>query len=143
MIEKIESPRDIKELSLKQLRELCGEIRETITDTVSETGGHLASNLGIVETTVAIHRVFDTPRDLLVFDVGHQSYAHKLLTGRYNEFSTLRRAGGISGFTNADESEYDTFTEGHSGTSISQALGLSCALELRDFKDVPRYSGER
>lgn len=130
MLEKINSPRDIKGLTLKELRALCGEIRENIISCVSESGGHLASNLGIVETTVAIHRVFDTPRDLVVFDVGHQSYAHKMLTGRYSVFGTLRRGGGISGFTNADESEYDTFTEGHSGTAISQSLGLSAASKL-------------
>ena len=130
MIEKIKSPQDIKKLTTKELRCLCEEIRNTITDTVSENGGHLASNLGIVETTVAIHKVFDTPRDLLIFDVGHQCYAHKLLTGRYEKFGTLRTTGGISGFTNSSESEYDTFTEGHSGTSISQALGVAAASML-------------
>ncbi len=130
MIESIKSPRDLKAMSLKELRALCGEIREKITKTVSENGGHLASNLGIVETTVAIHRVFDTPRDAVIFDVGHQCYAHKMLTGRYGEFPTLRKTGGISGFMNADESEYDAFTEGHSGTSLSQALGLSSAYRL-------------
>ena len=130
MIEKITSPQDIKSMSLKDLRVLCGEIREKIIDTVSRNGGHLASNLGMVETTVAVHKVFDTPRDILIFDVGHQSYAHKMLTGRYAEFDTLRQTDGISGFTNAGESEYDVFTEGHSGTSLSQALGLSAALNL-------------
>ena len=130
MIESIDSPRDLKGMSLKELRALCGEIREKITKTVSENGGHLASNLGIVETTVAIHRVFDTPRDAVLFDVGHQCYAHKMLTGRYGDFATLRKTGGISGFMNADESEYDAFTEGHSGTSLSQALGLSSAYRL-------------
>ena len=130
MLEKINSPQDVKDLSLRELRELCGEIREKIIDTVSENGGHLASNLGMVETTVAIHKVFDTPRDALIFDVGHQCYAHKMLTGRYEKFDTLRKTGGISGFTKATESEYDTFTEGHSGTSLSQALGMSAALNL-------------
>ncbi|MBQ7670697.1 MAG: 1-deoxy-D-xylulose-5-phosphate synthase [Clostridia bacterium] len=130
MIEKINSPQDIKELSVKELKCLCGEIREKITDTVSENGGHLASNLGIVETTVAIHKVFDTPRDVLIFDVGHQCYAHKLITGRYENFGTLRKTGGISGFTNSGESEYDSFTEGHSGTSVSQALGVAAASRL-------------
>ena len=130
MIEKINSPQDIKDLSIRELRVLCGEIREKITDTVSRNGGHLASNLGMVETTVAIHKVFDTPRDVLIFDVGHQCYAHKMLTGRYSSFDTLRQSEGISGFTNIDESEYDTFTEGHSGTSLSQALGMATALSL-------------
>ncbi len=130
MIEKINSPQDIKDLSIRELRVLCGEIREKITDVVSKNGGHLASNLGMVETTVAIHKVFDTPRDVLIFDVGHQCYAHKMLTGRYSSFDTLRQSGGISGFTNIDESEYDTFTEGHSGTSLSQALGMAAALSL-------------
>ncbi len=130
MIENINSPQDIKNLSVKQLRALCGEIREKIIDTVSENGGHLASNLGMVETTVALHKVFDTPRDILIFDVGHQCYAHKMLTGRYSSFDTVRKTDGISGFTNAEESEYDTFTEGHSGTSLSQALGIAAALDL-------------
>ena len=130
MIEKIKSPQDLKSLSVKELKSLCGEIREKITDTVSENGGHLASNLGIVETTVAIHKVFDTPRDVLIFDVGHQCYAHKMLTGRYDNFETLRKTGGISGFTKSSESEYDTFTEGHSGTSVSQALGVAAASRL-------------
>ena len=131
MVENIKSPQDIKEMELGELRELCGEIRNIIIDTVSENGGHLASNLGIVETTVAIHKVFDAPRDTLIFDVGHQAYAHKLLTGRYGDFSTLRKTGGISGFVNSSESEYDSFTEGHSGTSISQALGVAASKTLR------------
>ena len=130
MIENIKSPRDVRALSIKELRALCGEIREIIIDTVSENGGHLASNLGIVETTVAVHRVFDTPRDALIFDVGHQCYAHKMLTGRYADFPSIRKTDGLSGFMNADESEYDPFTEGHSGTSLSQALGLSTAYRL-------------
>ena len=130
MIENINSPQDIKGLSIRELRTLCGEIREKITDTVSKSGGHLASNLGMVESTVAIHRVFDTPRDVIIFDVGHQCYAHKMLTGRYSSFDTLRKTDGISGFTNIDESEYDSFTEGHSGTSLSQALGVAAALSL-------------
>ncbi|MBR6918582.1 MAG: 1-deoxy-D-xylulose-5-phosphate synthase [Clostridia bacterium] len=130
MLDKINSPRDIKNMSVGELKALCGEIREKIIDTVSENGGHLASNLGIVETVVAIHKVFDTPRDAVIFDVGHQSYAHKMLTGRYDTFGTLRKTGGISGFTNADESEYDVFTEGHSGTALSQALGYAAAMDL-------------
>ena len=131
MVENISSPQDIKKMELKELRELCGEIRNIIIDTVSENGGHLASNLGIVETTVAIHKIFDVPCDTLIFDVGHQAYAHKLLTGRYSDFGTLRKTGGISGFVNSEESEYDAFTEGHSGTSISQALGVAAAKTLQ------------
>ncbi len=130
MIEKINSPRDVKGLSYKEMKTLCGEIREKITDVVSKNGGHLASNLGIVETTVAIHRVFDTPRDVVIFDVGHQCYAHKMLTGRYRDFDSLRKTGGLSGFTNPAESEYDSFIEGHSGASLSQALGVAAAMRL-------------
>ena len=132
MLEKITSPAELKKLKNSELPALCEEIREKIIETVSENGGHLGSNLGIVETIVAVHRVFDTPNDALVFDVGHQCYAHKLLTGRYENFSTLRKTGGISGFVNIEESPYDPFTEGHSGTALSQALGLATARELSD-----------
>lgn len=132
MLEKIKSPKDIKDFDLEELDILTEEIREKIIQTVSENGGHLGSNLGLVETTVAIHRVFDIPKDTLIFDVGHQCYAHKLLTGREEAFSTLRTENGISGFTNRFESEYDAFTEGHSGTALSQALGIACAKEMAD-----------
>lgn len=130
MLEKIRSPRDLAELSRGEIDELCGEIREKIISTVSMRGGHLSSNLGVVETTVAIHRVYDAPNDSVIFDVGHQSYTHKLLTGRYDRFDTLRTSGGISGFTNRGESEYDTVTAGHSGTALSLALGLAQANKL-------------
>ncbi len=130
MLERITSPKELKKLKNNELPALCSEIRGKIIETVSKNGGHLGSNLGIVETVVAIHRVFDTPDDALIFDVGHQCYAHKLLTGRYSEFDTLRKSEGISGFVNIDESPFDTFTEGHSGTSLSQALGLAAAREL-------------
>ncbi|MBE6563370.1 MAG: 1-deoxy-D-xylulose-5-phosphate synthase [Ruminococcaceae bacterium] len=130
MLEKITSPAELKKLKSSELPKLCEEIREKIIETVSENGGHLGSNLGIVETIVAVHRVFDTPDDALIFDVGHQCYAHKLLTGRYESFSTLRKTGGVSGFVNIEESPYDPFTEGHSGTALSQALGLATAKEL-------------
>ncbi|MER2144120.1 MAG: 1-deoxy-D-xylulose-5-phosphate synthase, partial [Eubacteriales bacterium] len=123
--EQIHEPADLKKLNIKQLRQLCGELRAEIINVVSEHGGHLASNLGAVELTVAIHYVFDTPVDKLVFDVGHQSYAHKLLTGRYQDFHTLRQKGGISGFPQQDESEYDAFTAGHASTAISAALGMA------------------
>lgn len=125
MLEKINTPKDIKCLSNDELETLAAEIRETIIKTVSEHGGHFASNLGFVEATLAWHRVFDAPRDKLIFDVSHQSYAHKLITGRRDRFETLRQYGGISGFTSPDESEYDTVYAGHSGSSISAALGIA------------------
>ena len=125
MLNDINSPKDLKQLSYDELNILCGEIRERICTVVSANGGHLASNLGIVETTVALHRVFDVPDDKIVFDVGHQCYAHKILTGRNDEFDTLRKCGGISGFTNRFESEYDAFTAGHSGAAVSSALGIA------------------
>lgn len=130
MLERINSSEALKKLENKELLPLCEEIRKEIIDAVSKNGGHLGSNLGIVETVVAVHRVFDTPNDTLIFDVGHQCYAHKLLTGRYDRFSTLRTEGGISGFVSATESEYDPFTEGHSGTSLSQALGVAASNEI-------------
>ena len=130
MLENIKSPRDLDGLSEKDIKDLAGEIRETIIDTVSHNGGHLSSNLGDVEMTLALHRVFDVPRDTLIFDVGHQCYAHKLLTGRYDRFGTLRQTGGISGFTNRNESEYDFVTAGHSGTALSTALGRARANKL-------------
>lgn len=130
MLENIKSPRDLDGLAEKDIGELAGEIRDTIIDAVSHNGGHLSSNLGDVEMTIALHRVFDVPRDTLIFDVGHQCYAHKLLTGRYDRFATLRKYGGISGFTNRNESEYDFVTAGHSGTALSTALGLARANKL-------------
>lgn len=137
------SPADLRLLKDEELKALAEEIRETIIKTVGTNGGHLASNLGIVETVIAVHRVFDTPKDALIFDVGHQCYAHKILTGRYEKFGTLRRDGGISGFVNAEESDYDVFTEGHSGASLSQALGLSASSELTsDEKRVIAIVGD-
>lgn len=121
---------EIKNMSYKEMTALSDEIRQKIITTVSKNGGHLASNLGIVETTVALHHVFDSPNDKLIFDVGHQSYAHKILTGREDSFDTLRKFGGISGFPNRCESEHDVLNEGHSGTSISAALGIAEANKL-------------
>ncbi len=121
----IKSPADIKRLSFDELDELSQEIRETLISTVAQNGGHLASNLGVVELTVAMHRIFDSPKDKLVFDVGHQIYTHKLLTGRFDKFSTIRTEGGLSGFPNSQESEHDPFRSGHSSTSISAAYGIS------------------
>ena len=125
ILEQIHEPADLKKLNIKQLKLLAQEIRTEIVNVVSERGGHLSSNLGAVELTIAIHYVFDAPADKLVMDVGHQSYAHKLLTGRYDRFPTLRQKGGISGFPNIDESEYDAFTAGHASTAISAALGMA------------------
>ncbi len=127
----INQPADLKKLSDQELNTLCYEIREELIRTVSRNGGHLASNLGIVELTLALHRVFDFPKDKIVFDVGHQSYVHKLITGRYSSFSTIRTYGGLSGFPRREESEYDCFETGHASTSISAVLGLARA---RDFR---------
>jgi len=124
-LNQIQSPSDVKRLSEKELESLASEIRGTIIETVSKNGGHLASNLGIVELTLALHRVFSFSHDALVFDVGHQAYAHKLITGRKDTFSTLRQHGGLSGFTNREESEYDAMTAGHSGSSLSYAVGIA------------------
>ncbi|PIE71806.1 MAG: 1-deoxy-D-xylulose-5-phosphate synthase [Deltaproteobacteria bacterium] len=126
-LDQIESPADLKKLPREVLPALAKELRQTIIDVVSQTGGHLASSLGAVELTLAIHYVFDAPQDKIVWDVGHQSYAHKLLTGRRERFHTLRQHGGISGFTKISESPYDAFTVGHSSTSISAALGMATA----------------
>ena len=135
MLENIQSPADIKAFSEKQMEQLAAEIRTKIIHTVSQNGGHLASNLGLVEATLTLHKLFDLPKDKLIFDVGHQCYAHKLLTGRFDRFDTLRQSGGISGFTNRFESEYDTFTAGHSGSSISAALGIATAAKLAGKDD--------
>ena len=133
-LENINSPKDVKKLNIDELNALCGEIREVMVDTVSKNGGHLSSNLGSVELTVALHKVFNSPTDQIVFDVGHQSYTHKLLTGRREQFNTLRREGGISGFTRPCESEHDIFSSGHSSTSVSAAIGLAKAKSLRNDK---------
>lgn len=133
-LDNVNSPKDIKNLSIKELEALCGEIRELMIDTVSKTGGHLASNLGVVELTVALHKVFDSPVDQIVFDVGHQCYTHKILTGRKDRFSTLRTENGISGFTRPDESAHDIFSSGHSSTSISSAVGLASAKAIKGEK---------
>ncbi len=127
LLEGIRSPQDLKKLSLQELENLCEEIRQVIIRTVSDNGGHLASNLGVVELTVALCLAFHPPEDAIVWDVGHQSYPYKLLTGRYQAFSSLRREGGLSGFPCREESPCDQFTTGHSSTSISSALGLSQA----------------
>ncbi len=127
---KVNSPRELKELPAENMADFAAEIREELVHRVSENGGHLASNLGAVELTLALHRVFDCPRDHVIFDVGHQSYVHKMLTGRFARMDTLRKPGGISGFTNIFESEYDAFGAGHSSTSLSAGLGFAVADRL-------------
>ena len=121
----------MRALNQKLLPKLANEVRETIVDFVAVKKGHLAASLGVVELTIALHYVFETPNDLLVWDVGHQAYGHKILTGRKNQFSTLRKMGGISGFPNIFESEYDTFGVGHSSTSISAAVGMAVASKIK------------
>ena len=131
VLDRISTSDDVKKLDSQELERLCQELREEILSIVSKTGGHLASNLGVIELTTALHYVFDFPKDKVVWDVGHQSYAHKLLTGRKNRFHTLRQYEGISGFPKRDESPYDSFDSGHSGTSISSALGMAEARRLK------------
>ncbi len=131
LLKKINSPEDLRKLTSRELAPLADEIREVIIQTISQVGGHLASSLGVVELTLALHYVFDTPRDRLIWDVGHQSYAHKLITGRREKFSTLRQYGGLCGFPRREESLYDAFGTGHSSTSISAALGMAQARCLR------------
>ena len=134
LLEDIHDPKDLRLLKPGQLPQLAEEIREEIVDTVSKTGGHLASSLGVVELTIALHSIFNTPQDKIIWDVGHQSYAHKILTGRREQFHTLRQYGGISGFPRREESVYDTFNVGHSSTSLSAALGMAEARCLKGGK---------
>lgn len=130
LFDKINSPEELKKLSIGELTLLCAEIRKLILETVSQTGGHLASSLGVVELAVSLHYSLNTPEDILIWDVGHQAYAHKILTTRAKKFYTLRQAGGISGFPCREESNYDCFTTGHASTSLSLALGMACAQDL-------------
>ncbi len=129
ILDKITSPKDLDKV--KNFKKLCSEIRAKLLDTISKNGGHLASNLGTVELTVALHSVFNKEEDAIIWDVGHQSYTHKILTGRFNNIDSIRKEGGLSGFTNIEESEYDKFTSGHSSTSISAALGLAQAKRIK------------
>jgi 1-deoxy-D-xylulose-5-phosphate synthase len=131
ILERIANPADVKRLSRPELDQLAREVRETLIRVCAANGGHLAPNLGVVELTIALHRVLELPRDVLVWDVSHQSYVHKLLTGRAARFSTLRKAGGLSGFAMRSESEYDAFGAGHASTAISSALGMATARDLR------------
>src|SRR6266581_2032040 len=131
LLDQIDSPADLRKLDRSQLPQLAQEIRDRIIEVVSKVGGHFGGNLGIVELTLALHWVFDTPRDQIVFDTGHQSYPHKLITGRREQFHTIRQHGGISGFCKREESEYDVFNAGHASTSISAALGIAVARDIK------------
>ncbi len=131
ILDKVNNPEDLKKLNIKEKEQLAKEIREKVINTVSVTGGHLASNLGVTELTIALHSVFNTPKDKIVWDVGHQTYVHKILTGRKDKMHTLRQLGGISGFPKIKESEYDSFDTGHSSTSISVALGMARARDIK------------
>lgn len=143
LLDNIESPESLKRLSKNELNALCAEIRDVLLNTVTVTGGHLASNLGSVELTVALHRVFHSPKDKIVWDVGHQSYTHKLLTGRKQRFASLRQHGGISGFPDPDESSHDTFSAGHASTSISASVGMAIARDLAgDGYDIVAVIGD-
>lgn len=134
LLEKIKSPKDLKRLRPSELEELCAQLRAFLVDTVSETGGHLAGNLGVVELTVALHRVLSAPKDKIIFDVGHQSYVHKILTGRKDKMNTIRTEGGLCGFCSPEESEYDSSFTGHASASLSTALGMAKARDLSGEK---------
>ena len=127
MLESIHSPADVKALNVTQLAELADEIRAYLIQTLSKTGGHLGPNLGVVELTLALHSVFDTPEDKMVFDVSHQTYVHKILTGRRDRFDTIRQPGGLNGFMLRTESAHDSYGAGHAGTALSAALGMAVA----------------
>lgn len=143
LLNTINSPEDVKKLTGEQLEQLAEEIRQFMISVISKTGGHLAPNLGVVELTLALHRVFSTPKDKIVFDVGHQAYIHKIITGRREQFPTLRQYGGLSGFPKRSESEHDAFGTGHSSTSISAALGMAVARDLQgDDYDVVAVIGD-
>ena len=135
ILQKLQSPAELKGMSLTELEILADELRQTIIKTVALTGGHLASSLGVVELTIALHRVMDSPHDKIIWDVGHQVYAHKLLTGRLEQFATLRQLDGLSGFPKRHESPHDVFDVGHSGTSISAALGMAAARDTLGGKE--------
>ena len=135
LLDTIHTPDDLRKLKIEQLRQVADELRQETIDAVSVTGGHLGAGLGVVELTVALHYVFDTPRDRLIWDVGHQAYPHKILTGRRDRIRTLRTGGGLSGFTKRAESEYDPFGAAHSSTSISAGLGMAVARDLSGGKN--------
>jgi 1-deoxy-D-xylulose-5-phosphate synthase len=132
LLDRVAWPSDLRNFSAEQLRQLADELRAETIDAVSTTGGHLGASLGVVELTVALHAVFDTPTDRLIWDVGHQAYPHKILTGRRERIRTLRQGGGLSGFTRRSESAYDPFGAAHSSTSISAGLGMAVARDLKN-----------
>ena len=134
ILERINSPQDLKQLNAEELKTLCGQIRDLIITVISQKGGHLASSLGAVELCVALHYCLDTPQDTLIFDVGHQTYAHKIITGRRDCFSRLREYQGLSGFPHCDESIYDTFISGHASTAVSWAQGIAEAKKLQGIR---------
>ena len=138
ILDKINYPSDLKSLSIRDLKKLAKEIRKYTITTIEKTGGHLASTLGAVELTIALHYIYNTPKDKLVWDVGHQGYAHKILTGRKDRLDTIRQYGGLCGFLAPSESEYDAFGAGHASTSISAAFGIASAREHNneDYKVV-------
>ena len=131
LLDLVKTPSDLRQLEEGKLRQLADELRRETIDAVAVTGGHLGAGLGVIELTVALHYVFDTPSDRLIWDVGHQAYPHKILTGRRDRIKTLRKSGGLSGFTKRTESEYDPFGAAHAATSISAALGMAVARDLR------------
>ncbi|MBM3566551.1 MAG: 1-deoxy-D-xylulose-5-phosphate synthase, partial [Alphaproteobacteria bacterium] len=135
LLDTVDDPADIRGFSDVELKQLADELRRDTVRSVSITGGHLGASLGVVELTVALHHVFDTPRDRLIWDVGHQCYPHKILTGRRARMHTLRQGDGLAGFTNRRESEYDPFGAGHSSTSISAGLGMAAARDLKGGKN--------
>src|SRR5271167_3137895 len=132
LLDRVRFPADLRNFSAEQLKQLAGELRAETIDAVATTGGHLGASLGVVELTVALHAIFDTPTDRVIWDVGHQAYPHKILTGRRDRIRTLRSGGGLSGFTRRAESEYDPFGAAHSSTSISAGLGMAVARDLRN-----------
>ena len=138
ILERLEGPADLRGLSDAQLKQLAAEIRETIIRTVAVTGGHLGSSLGVVEITLALHRLLESPRDRIVWDTGHQAYAHKLVTGRLERFGTLRQLGGVGGFPRRTESPHDVFDGGHAGTGLSIAEGLATARDVRHSHGTDR-----
>src|ERR1700693_568887 len=134
LLDQIHTPDDLRRFESDRLRQIADELRQDLINAVAQTGGHLGAGLGVVELTVALHYTFDTPRDRLIWDVGHQSYPHKILTGRRDRMRTLRQGGGLSGFTKRAESEYDAFGAAHSSTSISAGLGMAVARDLKDAR---------
>src|SRR3954463_13032571 len=135
ILDRVKSPADLRAMTRDELVQLAGDLRARLIDVCSRTGGHIGAGLGVIELTIALHYAFDTPRDQLVWDVGHQGYPHKLLTGRNDRFETLRQEQGISGFLKRSESEYDTFGAGHAATAISAALGMAAARDINREED--------